>query len=140
MAEWKAVDGFPNFSISNEGKLMYKQSDGSSEIEWPVWTAGRVSLRDENGNSSKPLYIHRLVAEHFVECNLTDNPVGWYYVKHIDGDKNNNRADNLYWSVSTHGSTSMQRRRPRQLKTTVTIRHDEERLSLVVYARRNGKT
>ena len=62
MTEWKVVDGYPNLKISNEGKLIYKASDDNSEIEWPVWTAGRVSLRDENGKSSKPLHIHRLVA------------------------------------------------------------------------------
>jgi len=138
MTEWKVVDGYPNFKISNEGKLIYKASDDSSEIEWPVWTAGRVSLRDENGKSSKPLHIHRLVAEHFVECQLSDNPNrDCYYVKHIDGDLQNNRADNLYWSISVQGPYTM-RRRPRQLKTSVSIRETDSRHSITVYISHNG--
>lgn len=36
--------------------------------------------------------VHRLVAQHFVE-----NPNGYKEVNHIDGDRLNNRADNLEW-------------------------------------------
>ena len=38
-------------------------------------------------------YIHELVAEAFIP-----NPAGKKYIRHIDGDINNNRADNLEWS------------------------------------------
>ena len=139
MIEWKAAEGYPNFKISNEGKLMYKESEDKSEIEWPVWTAGRVSLRDETGKSSKPFHIHRPVAEHFVECPLTDKPNrDCYYVKHIDGDLKNNRADNLYWSISTQGPSTMHRR-PRLLKTSVSIKEYDNRQSIVVYTSHNGK-
>jgi hypothetical protein len=40
----------------------------------------------------KAYSIHRLVAELFVP-----NPFGKSFVRHIDGNKSNNRADNLIW-------------------------------------------
>lgn len=38
-------------------------------------------------------YVNRLVAIQFVE-----NPEGHKYVEHIDGDRENNTADNLRWT------------------------------------------
>ena len=49
-----------------------------------------VSLR--RGNRRKNFYVHRLVAEHFVE-----NGGGFCYVNHKDYDTQNNRFDNLEW-------------------------------------------
>ena len=44
------------------------------------------------GDSHKMHYVRRLVASAFVE-----NPHSYSVVKHIDGNKNNNSADNLIW-------------------------------------------
>jgi len=37
-------------------------------------------------------YLHELIALTFIP-----NPNGFRKVKHINGDKNNNRSDNLQW-------------------------------------------
>lgn len=39
-----------------------------------------------------PLLVHRAVAEAFVE-----NPNNYRFVRHIDGNLENNHADNLEW-------------------------------------------
>jgi len=51
-----------------------------------------------NGRRKK-FRVHRLVAESFVE-----NPHGLSWVNHINGDKSDNRSENLEW-VTPHRNT-----------------------------------
>ena len=54
-----------------------------------------VGLSNEKGRKNK--MIHRLVAETFI-----DNPKNYKEVNHIDGNKSNNRIDNLEWCDRKH--------------------------------------
>ena len=47
----------------------------------------------------KSLFVHRLVAGAYVD-NLKNKP----FINHIDGDKQNNKVDNLEW-VTSHENT-----------------------------------
>lgn len=94
--EWRTVDGFPGYDISNLGRLR-RATDSLKHPAGTVFTGnlqknGYLATTLSTGTvaSRKRTYLHHLVAEAF----LGPRPSGWS-VNHIDGCKTNNRADNL---------------------------------------------
>lgn len=86
---WKDVNGYEGkYKISNLGRLKNKRGEfiNGSNIHGYI----RVMLFGDK--KVKTISIHRLVAIHFIE-NDNNKP----YVNHIDGNKQNNRVDNLEW-------------------------------------------
>jgi len=83
---WKDIKNIQGYQISNHGRIKNKNT---SRILKPWLHDGRyyrIKLR------KKAYRIHRLVAETFI-----DNPSDKSEVNHINGDKLDNRADNLEW-------------------------------------------
>ena len=54
---------------------------------------------------NKTLFVHRIVAEYFV-----DNPHGYNIVDHMDGDKTNNHASNLRWCTSSQNAQNRKKK------------------------------
>ena len=85
---FKKINGYPNYSVSTEGKV---RNDRTGKILKPQM--------DSNGYHNiyidgKPRRVHKLVAEAFIP-----NPKGLKEINHKDGNKENNRMDNLEWST-----------------------------------------
>lgn len=59
----------------------------------------KIGISDSNGDP-KLVYVHRLVAEAFVE-----NPNGYLEVNHKDENKQNNNAENLEWCDRQYNNT-----------------------------------
>lgn len=59
-------------------------------------TNGYLRVNLSNGNHVKQAFVHRLVAEAFV-----DNPKGYKYIDHLDSDRHNNKPDNLVWCTQS---------------------------------------
>ena len=93
MTEWKAIAGFENYQISNNGSV--RNEDG--HILKPFTSnSGYFSVHLFKNKTRCKRYIHRLVADAFCknECGGTD-------VNHIDGNKKNNSASNLEWCTKS---------------------------------------
>lgn len=87
---WSKINSFPNYSVSNTGKI---RNDLSGKIKSPIkGTTGYLNVDLYNGGKRTKAKIHRLVSEAFIP-----NPDNKPEVNHIDGDKHNNNAENLEW-------------------------------------------
>lgn len=89
---WKKVDGFPNYSVSNLGRV---RNDKSGKQLKPYNMLGYTQVTLRHGGMSVKHTIHRLVAKAFIP-----NPEGKPQVNHIDGIRSNNCVDNLEWCTS----------------------------------------
>ena len=89
---YAAIYGFPDYYVTSDGNIWSNKSH-KLLIPTPNSTGYlTVSLQANGKQFTKKL--HRLVAEAFVP---NDDPAHKTTVDHIDGDKTNNRADNLQW-------------------------------------------
>ena len=97
--EWRDIKGYEGkYQISNMGnvKSLNYHRGKSERILKPRYPSppqneyGYVVL--SKNNKVQHFYIHRLVAEYFL-----DNPQNKPYVNHKDGNKHNNNVENLEW-------------------------------------------
>jgi hypothetical protein len=88
----KKIEGFEDYTIFENGIIM----KNTGKVLKPNASAGnrggylRVNLYKEG--RYKTLAIHRLLAFYFIP-----NPKKYSEIDHIDGDRLNNKLDNLRW-------------------------------------------
>lgn len=89
---WKDIKGYEGlYQISDQGEVRRLLKDGKTRLLRPrSGTYYTVAL--SKNNRPKTFNVHRLVAENFLEEQMYKREVN-----HIDGDKHNNKIENLEW-------------------------------------------
>ena len=105
---WKKIKNRSNYSVNENGEI---RNDISGKIKSAYVCKGNgyyyVDLWENN--KCKKMQLHRIIAEAFIP-----NPENKPTVDHVDGDRKNNRIDNLRWATyseqnsrfNTHGVRS----------------------------------
>ena len=88
---WKTIKGFSNYSVSDLGDI--KNNRKGNFVKPSIGTGNYMYIRliDDSGKS-RTKRLHRIVADAF--CTRRADATE---VNHMDGNKANNRADNLEW-------------------------------------------
>lgn len=91
---WKEIDGFPDYEVSNLGRVCSFKKKYPRIMKPGKSSSGYLQVILCMGGKHVTKRIHRLVAEAFVP-NLENKPT----VNHIDENKENNVAENLEWAT-----------------------------------------
>lgn len=105
--EWRDVVGYEGlYQVSNLGRVKgvaRKVNRNGHMVSVPERflnqndnTNGYLRVSLSKSNHVKQVFVHRLVAEAFV-----DNPEGYKYIDHLDNDRHNNKPDNLVWCTQS---------------------------------------
>jgi hypothetical protein len=91
---WKTISYAPNYEVSTLGNIKNKKKNKCITINYERLKKDKKRARPglSHNGTNKAYYLHRIVAEHFI-----DNPDNLPEVNHIDGDFYNNKLDNLEW-------------------------------------------
>jgi len=85
----KQINHHPNYSVTKDGNVF---SHNINAFLCPFNCNGYLRVNLSKNNKFKKYLIHRLVAEAFIENNQ-NKP----FVNHINGNKSDNRLENLEW-------------------------------------------
>jgi len=91
-----------HFLISNYGRVINNTKE-KKEVKKKSFINGyeTISLKQKINQKSTSRYVHKLVAEHFLE-RQSDEQI---YVIHLDYDKKNNQVSNLKWTTKKEKET-----------------------------------
>lgn len=98
MEEWRTIEGYPRYSVSNKGRVRnnltgHLMKGGLNPDGYHVVHLTYAPCKSDN------VRIHRLVGVAFIP-----NPDNKPQINHIDGVKTNNTVENLEWVTNLENS------------------------------------
>lgn len=130
MVEWRPVKDYEGlYEVSNTGEV--RGLKRGSLLTPTLKRNGYLSVKLSKNSKYTHKYIHRLVAESFI-----DNPENKETVNHKDGNKKNNFVDNLEWSTYSENhkhayENGLKERKATRGNTKLTLQQVEEIRSLL---------
>lgn len=98
MSRFKEIEGYNNdYFITEDGDVISVKRGKKILLKKRVNSRGYYYVNLCKNDKYKSICIHRLVGIYFVENNN-----GFNVLNHIDGNKLNNRYDNLEWCDQVH--------------------------------------
>jgi hypothetical protein len=96
--QWKPIEGTDGkYEVSNLGRVRTNGKRPGLLTLTKQPSGYRYAMIQLSNGKQKNCRVHRLVAEHFLP-----NHDNMDEVNHKDGNKDNNRADNLEWCTRSH--------------------------------------
>lgn len=96
--EWRKIDGFDNYSISNFGRV---RNDNTKFLLKTHIKNGYCAVFLSRYNKGKRYYIHRLIGNAFIP-NSKNLPC----INHKNQKRDDNRIENLEWVTNIENSQS----------------------------------
>ena len=101
---FEGIENPPHYEVSNYGRLRsFQSSSVSRPAQTPIHATSKLikgsiiqgyrSLNIRSEGKTLNRYVHKLVAEHFIQRDHPDQT----FVIHLDHDKQNNYYQNLRW-------------------------------------------
>lgn len=104
MEEWKKVEGFENYSVSNFGNI--RNDKFNRNLIPKLKKNGYYQVGLCKNNNRQFFTIHRLVGLHFLE-----KVEGKYEIDHIDRNKTNNHISNLRFATRSEQERNKNKRK-----------------------------
>lgn len=107
MEIWKDIEGYPNYQVSNMGRVKSLKYDEEKILKSSKNSRGYLQVGLCKEGKIKFFRVHRLVAQAFLP-----NPNNLSQVNHRNEDKTDNRVENLEWcnrSYNTNYGTRNER-------------------------------
>lgn len=86
------IKEYPDYGLTKQGRVYSKKTGKWKELIPQKDTDGYLQVRLYNDGVGRFKFVHRLVAESYLERKSD-----CHEVNHIDGDKTNNSISNLEW-------------------------------------------
>lgn len=94
--QWRDITGYEGeYEISNLGRVWSRKNNILLQLNYTLNSYATVTFWTKGATKGKCFLVHRLVAIAF----LSTPPSPKHQVNHIDGNKANNRVENLEWTT-----------------------------------------